>query len=161
MKRFWQQRYHRTLDAEMASSQDLAFKVIGVVYTLLASLLNGTWLIADASSPVLFSTQNLLVFNFLLLGTLLILFLAVILFRYLAARGWFRFKVELLTQLFSGKRPPPPHLILFGALATQQILVRVTSQSINQTIRNKTPQLYRLKNTPFLLFQQAPLLTNP
>lgn len=161
MKRFWQQRYHRTLDAEMATSQDLAFKVSGIVYTLLAGLLNVSWVFADVTSPNHFSTQNLLVFNLFLLGTLLILFLAIILFRYTAFRSWFRCEMELLTQLLSGKLPPPPYLIQFGVLAKQQMLVRVKSQAVKQTIRHKTPQFYRVKHTPFLLFQQAPLLTHP
>ena len=161
MNRFWQQRYHRTLDAEMADSQTLAFKGIGSAYALVAGLLNTVWFAAKNPSPASFSIQDLLVFNLFLLGILLLFSVTIIIFRYTALRSWFRCKVELLTQLLSGKLPPPPHLILFGALATLQMLVRVKSQAVKQTLRHKTPQFYRVKHTPFLLFQQAPLLTHP
>lgn len=161
MKRFWQQRYHRTLDAEMADSQTLALKGIGAAYVLLAGLLNTAWLFAKNPTAAIFSIQDLLVFNLFLLGILLFFAVMVILIRYTAFRSWYRCKVELLTQLLSGKLPPPSHLISFGALAIQQMLVRVKSQAVKQTLRHKTPQFYRVKNTPFLLFQQAPLLTHP
>ena len=161
MKRFWQQRYHRTLDAEMADSQTLAFKGIGSAYALVAGLFNTVWLVAKNPSPASFSIQDLLVFNLFLLGILLFFAVTIILFRYTAFRSWYRCKVELLTQLLSGKWPPPSHLISFGALAIQQMLVRLASQAVKQTLRHKTPQFYRVKNTPFLLFQQAPLLTHP
>ncbi|MFZ1400257.1 MAG: hypothetical protein WAS33_25360 [Candidatus Promineifilaceae bacterium] len=161
MNRFWQQRYHRTLDAEMADSQTLAFKGIGSAYALVAGLLNTVWFVAQNPSPASFSTHDLIVFNLFLLGTLLLFAVTIILFRYTAFRSWYRCKVELLTQLLSGKWPPPSHLISFGALAIQQMLVRVASQAVKQTLRHKTPQFYRVKNTPFLLFQQAPLLTHP
>ena len=161
MTRFWQQRFHRLLDADLAISLTLALKAIVVVYGVLAGILNVAWFCADAASPHLFSAQDLLFFNLLLLGSLIFLCVIFLLFRHFMLLGWFRCKCEFITQLLSRKLAPPSHILLFGALATQPLLANVNYQAINQTIRCQTPHLYRVSNTPFPLFQQANLLVNP